>query len=127
MMSSKEDKKKEMMVLKAEPETQKYDHSTNGNELRQSDKVSRSSALSKSTRFASVSSSSASGLEHSPSPINPQGPSYAMQRWLGQVPEEEPWRPDMELQSHGLGKKQVAGSLNNNKGDKDKNDAESKR
>ena len=115
------------MVLKAEPETQKYDHSTNGNELRQSDKVSRSSALSKSTRFTSVSSSSASGLEHSPSPIIPQGPSYARQRWLGQVPEEEPWRPDMELQSHGLGKKQVAGSLNNNKGDKDKNDAESKR
>ena len=115
------------MTLKAEPKMQKYHHSTNSIELRQSDKASRSSALSKSTRFASVSSSPASGLEHSPPPNGPQGQSYAMQRWLGQVPEEEPWRPDMELQSHGLGKKQVAGSLNNNNGDKDKNDAESKR
>lgn len=115
------------MTLKAEPKMQNYHHSTNRNELRQSDKASRSSALSKSTRFACVSSSPASGLEHSPPPNGPQGQSYAMQRWLGQFPEEEPWRPDMELQSHGLGKKQVAGSLNNNNGDKDKNDAESKR
>ena len=115
------------MAIKAEPKMQKYDHSTNINELRQSNKASRSSALAKSTRFASVLSSSASGLVHSPPPNSPQGQSYAMQRWLGQVPEQEPWRPDMELQSYGLGKKQVAGSLNNNNGDKDKNDAESKR